>query len=77
MKTLHHQAPFFKLISWDIGIDKDDEPVLIEYNCHGQSIDFQAVNGPLFGEYTEEVLQSAANFAQYSSGKTSKSSHSH
>ncbi|TLP70593.1 sugar-transfer associated ATP-grasp domain-containing protein [Maribacter sp. ACAM166] len=56
VRRMHKEVPYFKMISWDIALDKKNKPVLIEYNIFGQSIVFQATNGPLFGEYTEEVL---------------------
>lgn len=45
----------FKIIGWDIAIDPDSEPVLVEYNViPGQD---QESNGPTFGELTDEVLE--------------------
>ncbi len=44
----------FRIIGWDIAVDPEGEPVLIEYNvipAQGQGTD-----GPLFGELTDEVL---------------------
>lgn len=44
-----------KLTAWDITIDKDGEPMLIEVNLSwGGSV--QIAGGPVFGEITEEVL---------------------
>lgn len=46
------------MISWDVAIDKDAEPVLIEANLQIGDIDIlQPVNGPLFGDLTEDVLK--------------------
>ena len=56
VQKMHQEIPYFKIISWDIALDKKDSPVLIEHNVFGQTIKFQATNGPLFGEYTDEVL---------------------
>ncbi|TLP70637.1 sugar-transfer associated ATP-grasp domain-containing protein [Maribacter sp. ACAM166] len=56
VKKMHKEVPYFKMISWDIALDKKNKPILIEYNIFGQSIGSQATHGPLFGEYTEEVL---------------------
>lgn len=48
----------FRMISWDVAIDKDAEPVLIEANLQMGDIDIlQPVNGPLFGDLTEDVLK--------------------
>lgn len=46
---------FSKLVSWDITIDSNGEPMLIEPNlCRGGVVQIAA--GPVFGERTEEVL---------------------
>lgn len=48
----------FRLISWDVAIDENAEPVLIEANLQMGDIDIlQPVNGPLFGELTDDVLK--------------------
>lgn len=45
-----------KLISWDITIDQDAEPVLIETNLTwGGSV--QIATGPVFGDMTPKVLE--------------------
>lgn len=47
-----------RLQSWDIAIDKDGEPTLIEANLTFGQIDFQQMcNGPIFGKRTEEILK--------------------
>lgn len=54
----HEKFGHFKIISWDIAIDQCSQPVLLEFNLTPQSIDFHQINnGPLFGDYTEEVLE--------------------
>ena len=46
-----------RLISWDLAIDLDGTPVLIEPNFACGDIDFhQIANGPLFGDFTEIVI---------------------
>lgn len=55
-KKAHLQTPKMKLISWDIAIREDGKPVLIEANYGGAIWMHQLVTGPLFGEYTEEIL---------------------
>lgn len=48
-----------KLISWDLAMGEDGEPVLIEVNlCYGGTDIHQIANGPLFGDITEDVLDS-------------------
>ena len=51
-----HIAPYFKIISWDIAVNKSNMPVLIEYNPYKQGIDIQMATGPLFGKFTDEIL---------------------
>lgn len=49
--------PHFRLIGWDIAIDKESNPIIIEANLTMSSIDLiETICGPLFGEYTERVL---------------------
>lgn len=56
VKQMHQQIPYFKMVSWDIAIDKKEEPVLVEFNVISQGIFSQHGYGPLFGNYTKEVL---------------------
>ena len=62
--SIHQRLPYFRMISWDVALDSSERPVLIEFNAFGQSIDFQSVNGPLFGEYTDEVMKIAQDFKE-------------
>lgn len=53
----HNRIPYFKMVSWDYAIDKDGDPVLIEANIPTGQIDFHQINiGPIFGDYTDRVL---------------------
>lgn len=56
---LHERIPYLGLISWDLSLDRDGTPVLIEMNTTRQSAWFcQMVNGePLFGENTAKILE--------------------
>ena len=57
VKTAHPLIGHFRLVSWDIAIDKDGDPVLIEANMRKGGINFhQFNNGPLFGDLTAKVL---------------------
>lgn len=58
VKRLHPSLPHFRMVSWDIAISAEGEPVLIEVNlCRGE-IDFhQLNNGPLFGKDTDSILK--------------------
>lgn len=58
VRKTHPQFPNFRLVSWDIAIDKNDEPLLVELNLCCGELDFhQLNNGPVFGEDTKEILQ--------------------
>ena len=58
--VVHLSNRFFrisKLISWDLAIGEDGEPILIEVNlCYGGADIHQIANGPLYGENTEDIL---------------------
>lgn len=56
-----------KLISWDLAIGEDGEPILIEVNlCFGGADVHQIANGPLFGDKTEEILNRVFREKKYS-----------
>lgn len=59
VQSMHLKVPYFKIISWDIGINQDDDPVLIEYNTYNQGFEQQMCNGPLFGKFTDEIFAKA------------------
>ena len=55
VKKMHTSLPHFKIVGWDIGISKDGEPTLIEFNSNpGQN---QYSCGPTFGDLTDRVLE--------------------
>lgn len=55
VKRLHYQLPFFNLIGWDVAIDEEGDPVIIEWNVNtGLS---QSAFGPGFGKYTERIIK--------------------
>ena len=46
-----------RLLSWDLAIGADGEPLVIEVNMTFGEVDFhQMCNGPIFGDLTERVL---------------------
>lgn len=56
-KNLHRYLLYFDMVSWDIAIDKNGRPVLIELNLINQGFSFiQVHHGPLFGDFTDELL---------------------
>ena len=57
VKKAHLCLPHFKMVSWDIAIGEDGEPILIEVNLSYGEVSFhQLNNGPLFGDDTKEIL---------------------
>ena len=52
----HYNIPKIKLISWDIAIDDENEAEIIEANFGGDVKMHQALTGPIFGDLTEEIL---------------------
>lgn len=59
---MHRSLPYFDMISWDVAIDANAEPVLIELNLRGQGIIIQqALFGPLFGKLTNEMFERVLN----------------
>ncbi len=53
---LHKQAPHFKIISWDLSINPEEEVVLIEYNIYGQDFSgHQMHNGPVLEDLLQEL----------------------
>ena len=55
--NLHSKLNYFDLCGWDIAIGKDGKPVFIELNQYPDCESFQMVNGPFFGDYTDEVME--------------------
>lgn len=57
VKEAHMFMGHFRLISWDVAIDAQEEAVLIEANLSlGGIDDVQVCTGPLFGKDTKKVL---------------------
>lgn len=57
VKDLHFRLPYFRLIGWDISVDVEGKPVMIEWNRSAELS--QVAHGPAFGDYTEEILANA------------------
>lgn len=58
VKELHRRFGHFRIISWDVAIGDNYQPILIEFNLTPQSIDFHQINnGPLFGKLTMDILK--------------------
>lgn len=55
VKRLHLKLPFFNIVGWDVAIQENGEPVLIEFNTNpGLS---QSAFGSGMGEYTERIIR--------------------
>ena len=57
VKEAHLQLPFFDFIGWDIAIEEDGNPTMIEFNMTPDLS--QSANGPALGEYTTMILKDA------------------
>jgi len=53
----HQRLTFLDLCGWDVAISEDGEPVLIECNNYPDCEFVQRVHGPMFGEYTDELME--------------------
>lgn len=57
VRNLHTRLPYARMVGWDISVDTNGDPVMIEWNKSAELS--QVAHGPAFGEYTEEILASA------------------
>ena len=53
----HRQLPYMDLVGWDIAVSEDGTPVLIELNQYPDCDFIQLFNGPMFGDYTENLIE--------------------
>ena len=54
----HKKIPFANLIGWDVTIDEQGNPIVIEVNLDSALIEtHQVFNGPVFGERFNEVRE--------------------
>ena len=59
---MHKRFAHFRIISWDFAVDENNDIQLIEFNFSPQGIRIHQINnGPLFGEFTVEVLEEVFN----------------
>lgn len=59
VKKYHPRFPHLRWIGWDFAIDEDYKPVFIEMN--GFAIENQVNDGPMFKEFTKEILDEYFN----------------
>ena len=58
----HKKIPFANLIGWDVTIDKEGNPIVIEVNLDRALIEaHQVFNGPVFGDRLAEVKEYIEN----------------
>ena len=58
VKKAHPAIPKFRLVSWDIVLDNNTMPLLLEaILCYGELNLHQLCNGAIFGNDTEDVLE--------------------
>lgn len=55
VKRLHYRLPFFDIIGWDVAIEENGEPILVEFNT-GPGLS-QSAFGSGMGEYTERIIR--------------------
>lgn len=55
VKRLHLKLPFFNLVGWDVAIQEDGEPVLIEFNTNPGLSQSAFKSG--MGKYTERIIR--------------------
>jgi len=55
VKRLHLKLPFFDIVGWDVAIQEDGEPVLIEFNTNPGLSQSAFKSG--MGEYTERIIR--------------------
>lgn len=62
IENKHEKLAHFRLIAWDFAINYDGEPLFIEINLKSPGINnHQLIDGPLFREYTDKVLNDVFN----------------
>ncbi len=59
--SLHRRLPYMDLVGWDIAVDEHGSPLLIEINQYPDCEFIQICNGPMFGEYTDDLLEAISH----------------
>ena len=56
--AFHQRMPYFRMIGWDMAVDSEGKPTIMEYNIKWPGIQYyQWCNGPLFGTDENRVHQ--------------------
>lgn len=54
----HQCIPYFRLVGWDVALDENNEPLLMEANMAHPGLEMpQMCNGPMFGDLYDEVMK--------------------
>ena len=56
VERMHYQIPYIKLVGWDIALNRENQPTLIENNFANMIQIHEAVTGPLFGHLMDDLL---------------------
>ena len=57
VRMLHYRLPFCSIIGWDVALDVNDNPILIEANLKAPGIEFeQLCSGPFLKDRLSEIL---------------------
>jgi len=58
VEKAHSYVPHFGLAFWDVSVDQNGQPTIVEMNLrYPDTFVPQVGSGPFFGEYTEDVLR--------------------
>lgn len=54
----HAMIPSMGIVGWDIALDSDNNPILVEANSYWPGITMEQIaSGPIFGQRTEEICK--------------------
>ena len=59
-KAIASSFLYHRLIGFDFCVDEDSKVILIEANLYDIGISHQMLSGPLFREYTDEIIEYCA-----------------
>lgn len=60
--SMHRKLPYIDLVGWDIAIGEDGEPILLELNQYPDSEIIQIINGPMFGDFTDDLMEEISKY---------------
>lgn len=56
-KRLHARIPYMGVVGWDIALDTNGVPTMVEFNMCPDCELIQIFNGPMFGDATDELME--------------------